>query len=323
MSNENGNENGIPTLKKKGVFSRFFSLVWKCLKFFSKRLYNRWNDDSVFFSAAAIAFNVLVTIIPLGLLILTFSGLAYEESGSLQSGLQSWLETANPLIPESILDEVETIIFAGKTGIPGIIGFVFLLWLVSRLFGTIRTAFDRIFEVPKGRNIVLGKLYDFFLALLIAVCFTSAIFFSTMAKLVIDSTPEAVFEVVSGWPIIGAVTGKGMAGFLGLVFTVLLFFTLFWAAPNKKMTKSQALVATIITTVFTWLGSMAYIAVVSNANWGIVYGSMAMLMATFFLLYWECVILLGAAEVSQVIVEWRTIRRTLKTNLTEIESDNS
>lgn len=321
MSSEDDSITGIPKLRTRKVIIRFFSLVWKCIKFFSKRLYNRWNDDSVFFSAAAIAFNVLITLIPLGLLIITFSGLAYEESGSLQSGLQSWLETANPLIPVSIKTEVEQIIFAGKTGIPGIIGFLFLLWLVSRLFGTIRTAFDRIFDVPKGRNIVLGKLYDFFLAILIAVCFTSALFFSTMAKLVFESTPETVYEVVSGWPLIGEMTGKGMAGLLGLVFTLLLFFTLYWAAPNKKMAKSQAFIATLIATVFTWLGSMAYIAVVSNAKWGIVYGSMATLMATYFLLYWECVILLGAAEVSQIIVEWRNIRGSLKEHLSDDDTN--
>ncbi len=51
--------------------------------------------------------------------------------------------------------------------------------------------------------------------------------------------------------------------------------------------------------------------VIGNPGWGVVYGSMARFMATLFLLYWECVILLGAAEVSQIVHEWRKVAKTI------------
>ena len=285
------------------------SRIWLFLRFFGRRMYNRWNDDHVFFSAAALSFNVLITILPLGLLIVTFSGLAFQEDTDLQQGLQEWMETANPLIPETTKTEIETTLFTGRTGIPGLIGFLFLLWLVSRLFGTIRTAFDTIFEVPRGRSIVLGKLYDFLLALLVAVCFFAAIIFTAMARLITDST---IGEIVSNWPLIGHLTGGGVAGILGTTFTILLFFMLYKAAPNRKVGNLQALAATLIATIFTWLGTLLYIWTVSHPGWGIVYGSLASVMATFFLLYWECVILLGAAEVSQIIHEWRKVSRSMR-----------
>ncbi len=288
---------------------RYLHRLWIFVRFFGRRLYNRWNDDSVFFSAAAISFNVLITILPLGLMIIMFSGIAFQEDEGLQQGLTNWLETANPLIPESMRSDIESAIFRGNAGIPGIVGFVFLLWLVSRLFGTIRTAFDKVFEVARGRNIVIGKLYDFFLALLVALCFVSALMFSTMARLVVDSP---VGDIVSQWPIIGQLTGGGLAEILGISFTVLLFFTLFKAAPNRKVSIGQALLATIIAIVFTGLGTQTYIWVIGHPGWGVVYGALARIMATFFLLYWECVILLGAAEISQIIHEWRKVARTMK-----------
>ncbi|NOQ22192.1 MAG: hypothetical protein GQ565_06040 [Candidatus Aegiribacteria sp.] len=283
---------------------RYIRRSWIFIRFFGIRLYNRWNDDSVFFSAAAISFNMLITILPLGLLILTFSGIALQEDEGLQQGLTNWLDTANPLIPDSTRNEIESAIFRGNAGIPGVVGFLFLLWLVSRLFGTIRTAFDRIFEVARGRNIVLGKLYDFFLALLVALCFVSSLIFSTMARLVVDSP---LGDIVSQWPLIGHLTGGGLAQILGISFTVLLFFTLFKAAPNRKVSIGQALFATIIAIVFTGLGAQTYIWVIGHPGWGVVYGSLARVMATFFLLYWECVILLGAAEISQIVHEWRKV----------------
>ena len=288
---------------------RYLHRSWIFIRFFGRRLYSKWNDDSVFFSSAAISFNVLITILPLGLMIIMFSGLAFQEDAGLQLGLTNWLDTANPLIPESMRSDIESAIFRGNAGIPGIVGFLFLLWLVSRLFGTIRTAFDRIFDVERGRNIVLGKLYDFFLALLVALCFVSALIFSTMARLVVDSP---VGDIVSQWPIIGRLTGGGLAEILGISFTALLFFTLFKAAPNRKVSIGQALLATIIAIVFTGLGAQTYIWVISHPGWGVVYGALARVMATFFLLYWECVILLGAAEISQIVIQWRKVSRTMK-----------
>ena len=52
--------------------------------------------------------------------------------------------------------------------------------------------------------------------------------------------------------------------------------------------------------------------VIGNPGWGVVYGSLARVMATFFLLYWECVILLGAAEISQIAHEWHKVARTMR-----------
>lgn len=281
----------------------FAGRVWVFLRFFWRRLYSNWNDDHIFFSGAALSFNVLITILPMGLLILSLSSLAIQEHSDLKEGLRNWMETANPLIPEATRSEIETTFYDGSS-ISGIVGLVILLWLVSRLFGTIRTAFDAIFEVPGGRNIVLGKLYDFLLAILVAACFIAAVLFSAMAQLITDSP---IGQVVSRWPVIGSLAGGGMAQILGTSFTMLLFFMLYKAAPNRRVGNGQALLATVIATVFTGLGTQLYLWTVSSPGWGIVYGSMARVMATFFLLYWECVILLGAAEVSQIIHEWRRV----------------
>ncbi len=281
---------------------RAASGAWGFLRYFGSRMYRRWDDDKVFFSAAALSFNVLITILPLGLLIITLSGMAFSEHSELRAGLGNWLENVSPVLPHHARAEIESAIFHGSTGIPGMIGFVFLLWLVSRLFGSIRTAFDRIFEVESGRSVLGGKLFDFLLAILVAVCFIAAVILSAMAGVVADSP---VGEVLSEWPLVGRLIGAGAAGGLALLFTVLLFLMLYKAAPNRRVGWGQALLATALATLLTALGARLYGAVISAPGWGVVYGSMARVMATFFLLYWECVLLLGAAEASQVVHEYR------------------
>jgi YihY family inner membrane protein len=180
---------------------------------------------------------------------------------------------------------------------------------VSRLFGTIRTAFDRIFDVPRGMNIVLGKLYDFLLALSVAVCFFLAIFFTALAAVVVDSP---VGDAISSLPLIGSVFSQGNIRILAFTFTLLLYFTLYWAAPNRKVSVWQATFAAVLATVLSSLGTIVYAWAIGLPDWGIVYGSLARIVATLFWLYWLCVILLGAAETSQVVHEWRRIRYNVR-----------
>jgi membrane protein len=278
------------------------------LRYFARRLYNKWTDDNVYFSAAAISFNFLVTALPLGLLLFTFTGFAFRGSGEVREALQQWLEGAGALMPPDLVSELEAVFFSG-TGITGLIGLLSLFWLVSRLFGTIRTALDRILDAPSGRNPILGKLYDILLAAIVTVCFLSAFFMTTVASIVRDSP---MGRVAAGWPLVGGLIGTGPAKLIGAVFVLLLFFTLFWAAPNRRVSLRQAGAATVLATLFSILGTRLFLYSISRPNWGVVYGSLAALMGTFLWLYLICVILLASAEVSQIIKEWLGIRRTVR-----------
>jgi YihY family inner membrane protein len=276
-----------------------------------KRLYSRWNTDHVFFSAAAIAFNIMVTVLPLGLLIISLSGIALQRNAELQGGLREWIDDANPFLPEGVGSDLERVFLrqSGFTGVTGIVGLVFLLWLVSRLFGTIRTALDTIFDVPEGRHVVFGKLYDFLLAIVVSLCFVAAFVFTTAAQFVVDSP---VGRFVSQWPLIGPLMTQATARLLAPSFSLLLLLVLYWAAPNRKISWGQALMASLLSMAFIWLGTELYAWTISRPDWGVVYGSLAAIMATLFWLYWLCVIFLGAAEVSQIIHEWRRYRRSLR-----------
>ena len=291
-----------------GLLPRSFRVFWIYLW---KRLYSRWNQDHVFFSAAAIAYNILVTVLPLGLLIISLSGLAFQRSAELQQGLQQWIDEANPFLPEGVGDDLERVFIhqSGITGITGVIGLVFLLWLVSRLFGTIRTALDTIFDVPAGRHVVFGKLYDFLLAIMISLCFVAAFIFTTAAQFVVDSP---VGQFLASWPLLGPLMTQATARLLGPTFSLLLLLGLYWAAPNRKISWGQAAMASLLSMLFIWLGTTMYAWAISRPDWGVVYGSLAAVMATLFWLYWLCVIFLGAAEVSQVVHEWRRYRRSMR-----------
>lgn len=291
---------------------------WAMVKKISKRMlkitgtffhamYVEWGRDNVFFGAAAISFNVLVTLIPLTVIIFQFGALAAMGNLSIREEFINWLVELNPFVPEGIIADLEGAVLRGSSTI-SIIGFVTLLWMVSRLFGTIRTALDKVFEAP-GRHIVWGKLYDFLLAILVAVCFALAAIFTVAARLAVDSP---VGEFLTSQPHIGPALSGMLARVLSVTFTFLVFFLLYWASPNKAMSKKLCAFTAILAMVFSTLGTNIYMWAVSAPDWGVVYGSFIGIMATVFWLYWLCVIFIGSAEISAVVHRMRQMakRRT-------------
>ncbi|MCK5132449.1 MAG: YihY/virulence factor BrkB family protein [Candidatus Sabulitectum sp.] len=272
---------------------------------FFHRFYLEWGRDNVYFGAAAIAFNVLVTLIPLTVLIFQFSALAVMGDLSFREEFMNWLTGLNPFVPEAIIADLENAVLGGGSTI-SIIGFVTLLWMVSRLFGTIRTALDKVFEAP-GRHIVWGKLYDFLLAILVALCFIFAAVFTIAAKFAAGSTAG---EFLTSMPTVGPALSGFLARILSLTFTFLVFFLLYWAAPNKAMPKRMSALMALLAMTLTTLGTEIYMRAVSAPDWGIVYGSFISIMATLIWLYWLCVIFIGSAEVGSVIYQMRTKQKT-------------
>jgi YihY family inner membrane protein len=267
---------------------------------FFHEFYDRWGSHNGYFSAAAIAFNVLVTLIPITVLIFQSSSLAVMGDLSFRAEFIDWLIGLNPFVPEPVIGDLQEAVLGGSSTI-SIIGFVTLLWMVSRLFGTIRTALDKIFEAP-GRHVVWGKLFDLFLALLVALCFILAAVFTIAAKLAADSP---VGEYLTALPVIGPTLSGFLARILSFTFSFLVYFLLYWAAPNKPMQKRMCALTAAFAMLLASLGTDIYMQLVRAPDWGIVYGSFISLMATLFWLYWLCIIFIGSAEVSSVILRLR------------------
>jgi len=281
-------------------FAKTLKRAISILGTFFHLLYSGWGRDNVYFSAAAVSFNVLVTLIPITVLIFQFSALAVTGDLSFRTEFLEWLTGLNPFVPESIIGDLQEAVLGGGSTI-SIIGFVTLLWMVSRLFGTIRTALDKVYEAP-GRHVVVGKLFDLLLALLVALCFIMAAVFTIAAKLAAGSHTG---EYLTALPVIGPALSGILARILSVTFTFMVYFLLYWAAPNRAMPKRMCALTALLAMILASIGTDIYMRLVSGPDWGVVYGSFISLMATLFWLYWLCVIFIGSAEVSSVILRMR------------------
>ncbi len=84
----NGNElKKLPELIHWSGIKGIFHTLGKTLGTFFHSMYVEWSRDDIYFGAAAIAFNIMVTLIPLAVLIFQLS--AWRSQETFPSGRSS------------------------------------------------------------------------------------------------------------------------------------------------------------------------------------------------------------------------------------------
>jgi membrane protein len=128
------------------------------------QLYHKAAQDNIFFLAGAIAFNIIVAIVPLILATVGIAGLLLQSrfGASASDQIMRFVMQALPPLSESIIITVRdalNAIIEGASGFVGV-GALFLIWIATRLVGTLRAALREIFDLQEDRGIILGKLFD-------------------------------------------------------------------------------------------------------------------------------------------------------------------
>jgi membrane protein len=123
----------------------------------------RFRQDECLKSAAAISYFALLSFLPFLVMILSALGFLLffvgSEYASEEEFLDMLLKTTEQVLPfgrEDLAERVRELI--ENRGTMGIVGVAALLLTSSLVFGATEDAIRRIFELRKGRNLVVSKL---------------------------------------------------------------------------------------------------------------------------------------------------------------------
>jgi membrane protein len=179
----------------------------------------------------------------------------------------------------------------------GLVGILGLAWTLSRVFGSIRTVLDVIFQVRQGRGILRGKLFDLKMMLL------STLFF--LATVLVTSI-FSILKKVRAQPLTMKLQYLGAryelaSIFLAFFFTVCLFFCLYRYVPFRKIRNSTALFSALGAGVLWELakhGFRFYLLKFADVNE--VYGPFGLLFALVLWVYYSCIVFILGAEMGWV-----------------------
>jgi membrane protein len=284
--------------------------LWARLREFLVRVVSKSLEDNIFFMAGAISFNLLVALAPLTLLLIGISGFVLTSrfpdptSVLVPFLLGNLPETVAGLDLIARLEGVLDSLVADR-GSFSLVGFLILLWISTRLVGTLRTVLREIFDFPHGRGLVEGKIFDGIMVVVGGLLF--------VVNMGITVVMEGVEE--HGLTLLG-LEGEGpnlirqtTAQLLAFGSIYVLFILIYRYFPPRRVPWRTALVAATFTgicfeaskAVFSWYFT-------SVASFHSVYGGLASAAVLFFWIYYGAIVFILGGEIAQVYSMSRTRR---------------
>jgi YihY family inner membrane protein len=189
--------------------------------------------DDVFFMAAALSFNALLTTIPFAMLFLSVLGYILNTPGAAAESIRSILslilpdQTGFTGAPMARTEELITTVIESRAdfsryGIP-----LFLVFS-TRMFRTARVALDRILGESPRRRWFFGIMRDGVLVIATSILFVAS------AIIAIPARGSGLIQLV-------------LANVLAVAFSTMLFYLVYSLAPSRKLHRHTALLAAFLT----------------------------------------------------------------------------
>jgi membrane protein len=278
-------------------------------------VWRKGQEDEIFFLAGAISFNILLAFIPLVLAVLGIAGTVLRFQGvDAQRTVLNYIEET---IPAAVDLDVAPIVQELAAQSPGLlsVGTLFFLWISTRLVGTLRTVLRDIFDLPEGRSIVAGHLFD------IKMVFAAGTLFALNVTLTLGLQLGAGFVSAvlridpREIPFMGQAT-QLWPQLLAFVTLWVMFLLIYRYLPPRRIRWHTAIVAATFAAALVELlkyGFSWY--VIGFADFRTAWGNLATFVILVFWIYYTSVVFILGGEVAQV-VSMRRVRKRQKERLT-------
>lgn len=268
-------------------------------KYYALGLYNGLDDDHCFLFASGIAYNVILCIIPLSLILFQAFTFILRNNVDAQAVILQYIKSSLPVagysgaVEEWVQGQFSHVVDMAL--IPAIIALVILLWLSSALFSSLRTALNAIFKIKPKQNIAILKLLDigmiFFFTLFLLLTLTINPLIGVMREFGDKILPQSVSEYLQGT----------IAYVIPIATTAIVFLLLFKTIPNEKIQWRVVILSTIVTVILLELMRKLFLIYLSYiSSIGAVYGAYAFLVAVALWAYYGALAFLIGAEIGKL-----------------------
>ncbi len=257
------------------------------------------DADHCFIFASGIAFNVLLCIIPLSLILFQIFSIILQNNDSAKHAVLEYIQASLPLesYGPALRDWVQNQ-FAYVTNasyIPGIIALIVLLWLGSALFSSLRSTVNAIFKYPTHHNMAILKIKDIGMIFVISLFLLLTILISPA----IAGLQKVSNDYLPGF--LSAFIHSTMSYLIPIVFSILLFLYLFHSLPHRQVPWRVSILSTLVTTGL--IEAMKYIFIFyldKISNLGAVYGAYSFFVAIALWSYYVAIVFTFGAEVGKL-----------------------
>lgn len=262
-----------------------------------KETFADWNKHEAPRLGAALAFYTILSLSPLVILVVALVGLFFDRSTAqthILNQVQGMIGAEGGKAVESMLANAHK----PSSGILGtIVGLLTLLFGASGVFGELRSAMNKIWEVPpKETSGIWGMLRERFFSFGMVL----SIGFLLMVSLVLSTALAAIGKFFGGiLPVPASVLA--IANFLfSFLAIAVLFALIFKFVPETKIPWRDVRVGAIATALLFTIGKTLIGLYLGKASVGSAYGAAGSLIVVIVWVYYSAQIFFFGAEFTHV-----------------------
>ena len=256
-----------------------------------KRFVVKAYEDNITGLAAMVAYNLLLSILPLALLALFIAGQVLG-SGELERSVLSDLRRLFPDTAESTLTNLLNGLERNSTSL-GIVALVTGVWFGSSFWGALDTAFCRIYHV-QCRTWIQQKRFALVMLVVVLLFMAATVAVPTIQSLLLSSADDLPLGLSD---VDGLVFGVTLAAGLLLLFGILCL--IYWAVPNQRLPWRAIWPGAAAATAAIGLVDYAFPLYLSNVStigsFGNTFAFIAILLVWFYVL---AIIIIGGGVVN-------------------------
>jgi membrane protein len=280
---------------------------------FIRRVYIKADQDGIFFMSGAIAFNLIVAIVPLMLAVLGITGVMLQNrvedpSKLLADYIFQALPPAGPEFQKFIEDDIIKGLLSKSGGFIGF-GLIVLVWVSTRLVGTLRFTLREVFDIGEDRNIIRGKWFDVQMVVAAGTLFA------------VNAAATVIINIITrtGITLLGVHPTEWFQKYLLSAVAALsiwaMFVLVYRTLPFRRPHWRTALVAATFTSIVFELLKRAFAWYALNiAEYSSTYGNFLNLVILVFWMYYIALAFVLGGEVGQVYA-LRRVRKRQKERL--------
>ncbi len=286
----------IKSKKKEASFGEIRAFFSKTYNYIDE-LMDRISNHKLFLLAGGLAFNILLYIIPLILIIIYLINVFIDTDDLIhyiETSLIDFLPQTDYYgdIIYSVISEIQRI--SDSSTIAGIIGIFALLWISSTVISTINTCISTIFNIEQP-HYIFTKLRD----LGITILLTILILIYSIAMPIVNFVGSYINDIFPD--TFSVFLSSAILTLSSFAISFFVFYFIYGIIPSSKtklphwIVVRSTVIAVLMTEIsrhiFTW-----YISTISNYTR--FYGTYAVFVTLSVWLYYSCFIILFAAELA-------------------------
>jgi membrane protein len=267
-------------------------------------LLRAWGDfsrDDGMVYAAAMTYYMLLSLFPFMIFLVSIFGLVVRDEALQERVVQAIIDEMPPGV--NLDAQIESVIagVAGtNTGLLGIVGIVGSAWTASAVFGALRRALNRAFNVPQARPFVHGRARD----LVSVLCVILAI----VTSLVLTGTLRYTHAVARDWfgDLLTNIVFWVVSVLLPLLVSFTGFMLIFRLIPNHGLRFRDLWIGALIAAVgFEMTKNLFSLYLVNFGNYDEVYGALGGAMAFLFFVFIVSNLTIFAADIGSELAKDR------------------